>query len=94
IQWGFWQGAHWRANEGAAPFRQDWSKRPAEVAYEDLVLHQWWTHAELQTGADGRCATRAFYGVHQVSVVAGGHKTEQEIQLAPGGSGEVVIKLK
>jgi GH35 family endo-1,4-beta-xylanase len=93
IQWGFWENAHWRAKEGGAMFRKDWSKRPAQEAYEDLVLDQWWTRATGKSNGQGAYSTRAFYGAHTVTVEQGGRKTTQEVQLLPGKAGTVTIKL-
>jgi hypothetical protein len=74
-------------------FRKDWSKRPAQEAYEDLVLNQWWTRAAGKANPQGMYATRAFYGTHTVTVEQGGRKTTQEVQLLPGKAGTVTIKL-
>ena len=52
-QWGFWRGAHWRADEGGGLFNRDWTPRPAALAYEDLVLNQWWTREKGATDKDG-----------------------------------------
>ena len=71
IQWGFWEGSHWRAKDGAAMFRRDWSKRPGELAYEDLVLHQWRTNVTGKTDAAGTYAVRGFLGDYDVLVTAG-----------------------
>lgn len=85
IQWGFWEGSHWRAKEGAAMFRRDWSKRPAELAFEDLLFHQWWTRTGGKTDAKGGYATRGFLGSYQVTVTAGGRsKTVPATLTGPG----------
>ncbi|MBV9863740.1 MAG: endo-1,4-beta-xylanase [Abitibacteriaceae bacterium] len=93
VMWGFWEGAHWRAAEGGAMFRKDWSKRPAQEAYEDLVFHQWWTNATLTTDTAGQANTRAFYGLHHVTITKDGQQTTQTLQLLPGTPGEMVVKL-
>ena len=93
IMWGFWEGSHWLGDKGGAMLRRDWSKRPAALAYEDLVLKQWWTRARLSTDIGGGCATRAFYGTHTLTVEKDGRTATQEIELLPGGSGVVTIKL-
>ena len=71
VQWGFWEGDHWRAKDGGAMFRKDWSKRPAQIAYEDLVLNQWWTRVQGATGKSGVYQTRGFLGDYQITVSAG-----------------------
>ncbi len=93
IEWGFWEGAHWRAADGGAMFRKDWSKRPAQLAYEDLVLNQWWTRAKGTTDANGNYATRAFYGTQLVSVTKDGVTTQRTLNLKPNGDGDIVIQL-
>jgi GH35 family endo-1,4-beta-xylanase len=94
IMWGFWEGAHWRGNDGGAMFRRDWSRRPAQEAWEDLVLKQWWTRAEAATAADGSAALRAFYGTHEVTVEAAGKQTKATVELVPGQTGEVEVALR
>ncbi len=93
IYWGCWEGSHWRAKDGAAMFRLDWSKRPAQLAYEELVLKQWWTRSNELAGADGVLKTRAFYGRHRIEVDKGDQKTATTCELTPGGAGEVTVKL-
>lgn len=65
LQWGFWEGLHWRPN--AALWRKDWSLKPAGQAYLDLVYKQWWTDTEAETGADGLARIRGFLGAYEVS---------------------------
>ena len=89
VMWGFWQGAHWRAAEGGAMFRQDWSPRPAALAYEELVKRRWWTDATVRTDARGDARLRAFYGAHEATV--GGRATR--IELAKGGPARFVVRL-
>ncbi|MBI5834004.1 MAG: endo-1,4-beta-xylanase [Armatimonadetes bacterium] len=93
ILWGFWEGAHWRAGENAAMFRRDWTKKPAQEAWEDLVLRQWWSHFDGQSGADGTARTRVYYGNHAVTVEAGGKRAEATVERLAGGPDEVVVKL-
>lgn len=94
VMWGFWEGAHWLAAEGGAMFRKDWSKRPAQQAYENLVLKQWWTRAALTTDGRGRAGTRAFYGTHTVTVEKDGKKSMREWKLLPDAkTPELVVQL-
>lgn len=93
IMWGFWEGAHWRARETAQMFNRDWTARPAQTAWEDLVLRQWWTRLDGQTGADGRLATRAFHGRHEITVTAGGQTVKQRVEVVPGKPTTVKIVL-
>jgi GH35 family endo-1,4-beta-xylanase len=93
VMWGFWQRAHWRAKEGGYMVRANWTPRPAQTAWEDLVLHQWWTTWDGAAAADGAARTRAFYGRQKVTVEAGGKTAEAVVELAPGGAGAVTIRL-
>ena len=72
LMWGFWDGAHWLASQGAGIYRLDWSPRPMADVYERLVLNEWWTRADAMSGDDGTADVRAFLGTHQVTVTVGG----------------------
>lgn len=93
IQWGFWQGAHWRAKEGAGLFARDWTPLAAASAYEDLVLKQWWTRAQGATSPDGSYSTRGFLGDYHVSVSKGG-KTQMATYKLSKSSPVLTIMLK
>jgi len=94
IMWGFWEGSHWRAKEGGAMLRRDWSKRPAAEAYEDLVFNQWWTKWQGATGPHGSVGLRAFYGRHEITAQAGGKTARTTVVLTPGGTGVVELRLE
>jgi endo-1,4-beta-xylanase len=49
VQWGFWEGDHWRPN--GAMIRRDWTPKPNALAYESLVLGEWWTDVSGLTDA-------------------------------------------
>lgn len=93
LMWGFWENAHWLAKEGGAMFRADWTKRPGQVAFEDLVFNKWWTRVNGQTSKKGQLSTRAFYGTHAVVVEANGEKKSFSVDLKKGGPSKVVLKL-
>jgi endo-1,4-beta-xylanase len=69
LMWGFWDGAHW--HKKAPLFHQDWTEKPSEKAYEQLVLHDWWTDADGETGVDGSYQVRGFLGDYEVTVKSG-----------------------
>jgi endo-1,4-beta-xylanase len=94
IMWGFWEGSHWRAKHGAAMFRGDWSKRPAQEAYEDLVLNRWWTKWDGETSGEGVAALRAFYGRHEVTAEHNGKRATATIELTPEADGVVEIRFE
>jgi hypothetical protein len=93
ILWGFWQGAHWRASDGGAMIRQDWTPRPAMTAWHDLVRRQWWTKYSSRTEANGLTKGRAFYGTLQVTVQVGGKTKVKTVQLPVGKAGSVSIEF-
>jgi len=93
LMWGFWEGAHWRANEGGAMIRKNWKLRPAALVWEDLVKHQWSTNISLTTKSDGTVRARAFYGLLKVTVTAHGKAKSQQVAVLPGKSGDVRMKL-
>ena len=63
--WGFWEGANWIP--ASSLFRRDWSPTPAAKAYHDQVYGEWWTKAEGQTDAEGKCEIPAFYGTFKIT---------------------------
>ena len=71
LMWGFWDGSHWLASQGAGIYRLDWSSRPMADVYERLVLNDWWTRADAISGDDGTAEIRAFLGTHQITVTVG-----------------------
>jgi len=73
--------------------RRDWSERPAAKAYEDLVLHQWWTREDLRTAADGAAHSRAFYGDYTITATLGSHTASTAFKLVPAGNGAVELRL-
>lgn len=89
--WGFWEGQHWRPN--AAMFRKDWSERPIARVWRDLVLKQWRTNADGQTGADGEFQVRGFLGDYEVAVSANGKTAVVPVKLTQD-AGVLTIELK
>jgi GH35 family endo-1,4-beta-xylanase/peptidoglycan/xylan/chitin deacetylase (PgdA/CDA1 family) len=84
LMWGFWEKAHWLGATGAM-FRADWTPRPAQLAYEELVLKKWRTNLSLTTDRAGTVATRGFLGDYDLQVTAAGKKTTVPISLGKGG---------
>mgnify|MGYP001283902467 CR=1 FL=1 len=84
--WGFWEGSHWKPL--GAMYRKDWTPKPNAKAWEDLVMKQWWTNADVRTDAKGRATVRGFLGDYEVSsggktvrAVLGKPKTAVQINL-------------
>ena len=66
-------------------FRKDWTPRPAQAAYEDLVLNQWMTNANLQSNKDGAAQIRGFLGDYQAIIKVSGR--EKKIRFSVGKAG-------
>nr|NQU92375.1 endo-1,4-beta-xylanase [Bacteroidota bacterium] len=60
IQWGFWEGSHWRPE--AALYNYDWTPRPAGLVFEELILETWETDTSLLSGFTGLVSTSCFNG--------------------------------
>ena len=84
LLWGFWEGAHWRPN--GAMLRRDWSPKPNDQVYEDLVFKKWWTNADGQTDDQGTYTTRGFLGDYDIEVQAGGKTRTVSATLSKDGS--------
>lgn len=83
LMWGFWDGAHW--HNKAPLFHQDWTPKPSDKVYEDLVLHDWWTNADGATGAEGSYAVRGFLGDYEVTVTKGSKTVTVPVKLGKEG---------
>ena len=81
LLWGFWDGAHWLGEQGAGLFRRDWSRRPQGDAWARLVLEEWRTNAEAETGEDGTYSTRAFLGGFVITATAGERTADVEFRV-------------
>jgi endo-1,4-beta-xylanase len=82
LLWGFWDGAHWLANQGAGMFRRDWSSRPMLDVYERLRFTDWWTREQGTADDGGTYQTRAFLGTHKLRVKSGDLETTMDVELA------------
>lgn len=69
VMWGFWEGQHWRPR--AALYRKDWTPKPNGLAYEKLVLDEWWTDEMRKSGTDGSLSVRGFCGDYRVEAIVG-----------------------
>lgn len=91
VQWGFWEGAHWKPD--AAMYRKDWSAKPNLAAWKDLVLKQWKTRLDGQAGKDGQLTARGHRGVYRVRASQGGQSGAAEFTLGADGA-QVQVTLK
>ena len=83
LMWGFWDGAHW--HNKSPIFNQDWTEKPSGQAYEQLVLHDWWTNADGTTNTQGDYLVRGFLGNYEVTVTSGSKSVTVQASLAKGG---------
>lgn len=83
LMWGIWDGSHW--HHKAALFNQDWTPKPSEKVYEDLVLHDWWTNADGASDATGSYQVRGFLGDYEVTVTQGGKTVTLPAKLGKEG---------
>ena len=93
VQWGFWAGSHWLAKQGGAMYRLDWTPRPAALAYERLVFHDWWTDTTGRTGKAGAYQTRAFLGDYRVTVTRGARTKTVPASVTKNEDGVTVMKV-
>ena len=82
--WGFWDGAHCKQN--APLYREDWSLKPAGVAYQQLLRQTWHTSAQGQTNAQGAYAVRGFVGDYAVRVESGAQRKTLQARRKPEGT--------
>lgn len=86
--WGFWENAHRRPD--AALYESDWTEKESLVAYQDLVLGEWWTDESLATGLAGEAELRAFLGDYVATVTVDGVEYERRFALGADGLSLVV----
>ncbi|NNE70727.1 MAG: T9SS type A sorting domain-containing protein [Rhodothermales bacterium] len=89
LMWGFWDGAHWF---GDAPlFDESWQLKASGQAFRDLVFDEWWTEADVQTGADGIATVRGYKGTYEVTAVVNGQPVSQQLVLAGDATTEMTL---
>lgn len=89
VMWGFWEGRHYAPQ--AALYRKNWSRKPNAVAWEDLVLKQWWTNAEGTSDPRGTYATRGFLGDYEITVTHRGKTKTVPVSLPLAGKQITVV---
>ncbi len=88
LMWGFWEKAHWVP--AGALLREDWTPKPAAIAWDDLVKKAWWTNASLKTGNDGSASLRGFKGTHRVTAKLANQSCSAETTI---GDSPAALKL-
>jgi GH35 family endo-1,4-beta-xylanase len=87
--WTFWEGVH--LEPLPALYRRDWSRKPAALALEDLLLRQWRTELAGRSGARGEFEGRGFYGTYRVEVSAGGKTGSAKAAVSRDGENITVV---
>lgn len=82
LLWGFWEGAHWKAE--AASWSKDWSIRKRGEVLEEWIGKRWHTEITLKTDKKGHVSWRGFPGWYDVSV-SGQTKPVSLMKAAPSG---------
>lgn len=89
LQWGFWQGSHWKPD--AAMFRRDWSAKPSLQSWKELVRGAWRTRVGGVTSANGAYMARGHHGQYDVRVSYQGRTAQQSVALGPKGETVTVV---
>ncbi|MEK7720809.1 MAG: endo-1,4-beta-xylanase [Elusimicrobiota bacterium] len=89
--WGFWEGIH--SEPAPALYRKDWSKKPAALALEELLLRKWRTDISGITDKRGEFRVRGFLGSYEIRASAGGASGAVQAVLGRDGV-SAGIKLK
>lgn len=79
--------------KGSALLNKDLSPKPAYLVLDQLINHQWKTHATMTTNASGQIVLRGFYGDYRVSpdTTAKGSFAFRHV---PGAASEWTIRLE
>ncbi|MDO8805252.1 MAG: endo-1,4-beta-xylanase [Elusimicrobiota bacterium] len=89
--WVFWEGVH--SVPGPALYRRDWSKKPAALALEELLLKKWRTELDGTADGQGEFRARGFLGTYEISASGGKTSGSLKTVLTKNGA-SVIIKLK
>ncbi len=88
--WGFWEPAHWRKDEQAGLWREDWTAKPAVDVWKKLVLDKWMSNESGKTNKEGVFAPRVFTGSYEVVVNHKGKKMRHVMTLQRGDAEKVL----
>jgi GH35 family endo-1,4-beta-xylanase len=92
VMWGFWEGAHWKPD--TAPWRKDWTEKPAAKVWRELVCGEWRTDVTVKTDANGRGKLRGFYGRYDVTIKSDGATCTLPAVLEKAAKDEVHLVLR
>jgi endo-1,4-beta-xylanase len=89
VLWGFWEGSHWKPL--TAPWRLDWTERPAAGVWQDCIEKHWHTRLVVTSDAKGVVRWRGFKGNYQFQL----EDRNAGLPIRPGGPDsplEIVIE--
>lgn len=89
--WGFWEGVH--SVPAPALYRRDWSKKPAALALEELLLKKWRTDISGTSDRLGELRARGFLGTYEIKASAGKASGSLTAVLSKDGA-TLTIQLK
>ena len=91
--WDFSDRAAWqRALAGF--LRRDMSPKPAYDALHRLIKDKWWTRTTVRTDDQGKAAFRGTLGQYQITVTAGGQKSEpQTLELRREQANQLTVRV-
>lgn len=81
IQWGFWEGSHWRPD--TALYNLDWTPRPAGLAFENLIFNEWRTDVMLSTNETGVAYYNCFHGDYEITASYENYTVVETISVLP-----------
>jgi GH35 family endo-1,4-beta-xylanase len=92
--WDLVDGTTWQDAWHGGLLRKDLSPKPAYLALDKLINHEWKTNLKLTTDAQGQATFRGFYGKYQVKVVSSGKTQIFEINHRQRGPKDYRLSLK
>lgn len=66
IMWGFWESNHWKPER--ALWKADWTPTEQAFRYQDLVLNEWWSDADLLVDQNGELPLTLFAGDFEITI--------------------------
>ena len=73
--------------------RFDLSEKPAYRKLRELVKKTWHTEEKIETGTDGICRFRGFYGDYRLTLERGGVRREVTASFHKNADGRIAIVL-
>lgn len=91
-QWGFWEGSHHSPRR--ALYKMDFTPTSIGKVFENLVLNEWRTTAELIANSEGFAETRGFNGVYEITAKNGDTKITKRVSVSPNHKDTIVFDFR